>query len=208
MFKKTYWFIISSIILFIISIGVSIFYFPTNYATQDASVNIIYPDAFGSGVILKSTQFYSYIITNNHICSLGRIPKITVMKKINITGDILKVSERYDLCLIKINVGMLPYVKLAKKYTMGQLVYNIGCGGGFCFHKTDGYIGDKIIMRDIDTLQVSTLVYPGASGSGIFNKDDELVGLVSMAIQYAPSLAFAIPLESILDFTKEFDINE
>lgn len=116
----------------------------------------------------------------------------------NAGASIVAVSPEVDLCLIKVQVGNLPRVKIAnKKPVVGTKVVTIGNPHDAENHMVDGYVGNDVeVWGDMYTL-ITAPIYPGQSGSGTFNMLGELVGVNTLSDLRAATLGYMIPLTDI-----------
>ena len=119
----------------------------------------------------------------------------------NAGASIIAVSPEVDLCLIKVQVGNLPVLKIAnKKPSVGTKVQTIGNPHDAENHMVDGYVGnDKRIWGDMYTL-ITAPIFPGQSGSATVNMQGELVGVNTLSDLRAASIGYMIPLEDIKMF--------
>lgn len=184
---------------------------------------------YGSGVIIKSNDEGSIILTNKHVCDINKVPSMIKLlaeeigdsilidytpfkiihshsKKVG-QGQVLRVAQNTDLCLIFVDIPNLNSVEIANKVPKnGERLFNISNPLGYTNYITEGFAGDFLYIMGIRVRQVSIPVSYGSSGSGVFNNDGELVGLVSMIDPSAAAshltLSFMIPLTSIKMFLK------
>jgi len=171
-----------------------------------------------SGVIVKHGG-KRFILTNNHVCSLG-IGKYLVVEsnaRIKTIVSFIQRSKKHDLCKIKLSdnqfsnlngvqlssfsisprknaivVGyplLLPQI-VSKGEAQNLVIIGIRSG---LFSPTVEY-----------TSQIFTnLTYPGSSGSPIFNSRYQLTNLVFAGIGGALSFTFAVPYSAIRTFLDE-----
>ena len=167
----------------------------------ESTVKVMTIFGSGSGIVIKSTPKYSLALSNKHVCMSSPIAKIKVVTNLGkeevVEAYISKIGVYSDLCLIKIDKGGLPPVKLAKGYKLHEKVFVIGNPLGIRGVKTVGYIGrpKQVFMEQM--VQISVPIYPGNSGSGVLNTGGELVGIATAAWAGAEHLAFMIRLEDI-----------
>jgi S1-C subfamily serine protease len=149
----------------------------------------------GTGVIVKITDKYTYILTNAHVVGNDMI-EVTIfvengLKKQEAT--IIKVHNNLDMALIRIN-GKIKDKTEVKGIVIPNpqdKVYLVGHHLGNPYIYGEGVFAGYSGIYDI--IQIPCLW--GNSGSGVINKDGKLVGLV-----------FAIPMNMIYIFPV-FDVS-
>ena len=181
---------------------------------QEISQYLVYVKGIahsGSGVVVKSDEKGSLILTNKHVCGphkltddvkqyFGNIPSYIMLLTYNKTTAIaqpMKVAINSDLCLlhtIQTNLEVAPIAKYPVK--TGESLFT--CGNplglkGLCY---DGYAADFKYIFFMLYRGTTVPARPGQSGSGIFNVHGELVGLVSLGL---PGGAYSamVPLSHI-----------
>jgi len=135
----------------------------------------------GTGVIVAQKEGYNYILTNRHICNYETINKCYVVDGLNssqwIVLDYIKETQsKYDLALWRTR-SELPTKRAIKGLAIAypqNSVYSVGHYLTYPFIYTEGtYAG---LEEDFGVYNLPCS--GGCSGSGIFNKDGYLVGLV------------------------------
>ena len=83
---------------------------------KKVTVKIEGSKAGGTGVIYRSTSTGSYLLTNKHICELGKESSLTVTTTTGqkYQAEKFKASERHDVCVIKVSVNLKYNTKIAK----------------------------------------------------------------------------------------------
>ncbi len=160
----------------------------------------------GTGIIVKITEDYTYILTNKHIAPMNtHIYIIEDRKKYKV--EILKNSKFQDLSLIRMNGNFSnkEAVRGFADHKIQEKVYSIGMYRGNYFIYTDGTVAGVSITKN---LIVNLPSYSGCSGSGIFNSKGEVVGLLWGSYsngQFArdTSKAICVPASSIKVFLRE-----
>lgn len=166
----------------------------------------------GTGVIIKESEMYTYILTNAHVAGKGQIDvKLGVQNGDSVTeAKIIKYSEDVDLAVISVKGhikdkrAILGYSNINPQDKVYLVGHHLGrrylYGEGVCA----GYDGDSLVI------QIPTLF--GDSGSGIFNQDGLLVGVV-FAASVTPmgrfpvvdtSHGLAVKIENVRKFIDEY----
>lgn len=133
--------------------------------------------SMGTGVIIKVTDDFTYILTNKHVCSDDIKDRCTVVyNNINYKVTPIKVSNHHDVALLSLNgklankravIGFNQAYPSDSIYLVGHHLGRINIYGEGVYAGYDEIYG---------LIQIPTLF--GNSGSGIINKKGELVGLL------------------------------
>ena len=199
----------SLFVMFITSIFVGCLAFHT-HRPQDISVNVVGENATGSGVIVKSSPTDSLVLTNRHVCDAidnGHID-IVLPDKSKVAGDIIKRSNKFDLCLIKINKANLPTASILVKHRIYQKIFNFSSPSGKQFFKSSGYLGaDRVEVyggHKYNIVMVSLPTMRGMSGSGVFDVNDNLIGILFIAYiskyEVGGVMGQMIPASDVIEF--------
>lgn len=141
---------------------------------------------FGSGVFISPN---GYILTTKHIFKYNnQIVKIEMPIFIElssgeiIAGELVKVSPKFDLALIKTwSLKNNPYAKLENPNNLkiGQIVYAIGDPFGFKFSVTKGILSQLYVdfSSNYNLNQSDVAINLGNSGGPLFNSLGKLVGI-------------------------------
>ncbi|MEX6687550.1 serine protease [Danxiaibacter flavus] len=149
-----------------------------------------------------------YLITNAHVLK-GSGAIVVNNKGQEYIAKIIHIDQTKDLAILKINdkdfkpLGPLPYgikkgsVDLGEElFTLGyprdEAVYNMGY-----LSAASGFNGDTA------SYQLSLTVNPGNSGGPIFNKNGEVVGVISTRQTSAEGVVFAIKSQGIYSMVNE-----
>jgi S1-C subfamily serine protease len=153
---------------------------------QSVSVKVIVENPItnegwsGSGIIVKETKDFTYILTNRHVAPFEQDNYVYVYNGVDNMkpATVLKnsVGEYIDLSLIRIQ-GRLTNkqpVKGLRNANIQDRVFTVGCNGGKLFVYREGVIATKIL----ESYYVQIPVRGGDSGSGIVDKNGYLVGVI------------------------------
>ncbi len=167
----------------------------------------------GTGFLIDAK---GYIITDAHVLKgSGAVVVNSKGQEFNVV--ITYVDEKRDLAILKINdedfkpFSSLPYSIKKAGGDLGEEIYTLGyprndivCGVGYLSAQT-GYEGDTT------SLQMSLPANPGNSGGPVFNKNGEIVGILSSRETQAQGVVFAIKSKGIfqvIDDFKNFDTTQ
>lgn len=98
-------------------------------------------NAVGTGFVIEDKQGQRFILTNRHVCEGGDKYEQEVFDILRVPADVVKVSKKYDLCLMTAPKGMRP-VELTDRFYWGQMAYIAGHPNGYRFHVTEGKVAD------------------------------------------------------------------
>lgn len=121
-------------------------------------------------------------------------------------GRVVKVDSLRDLLLIDIPtkpVTSIPIYQTRAILREGERVYSIGCPNN---HKKMLVGTVEAPLREVHHLpliQVRMEIQPGSSGSPVFDREGNLIGIIKGRYRGDSSTGFMIPLSTILEFLKE-----
>jgi S1-C subfamily serine protease len=132
----------------------------------------------GTGVIIKITETETYILTNNHVVGKEENDVILYVEngQQNIQATLVKYHSYVDAAVIKIESkleGKSPILRIATP-NIQDPVYMVGHPLGVRNVYSEGVVAG---VEDNSMLLQLPCIY-GNSGSGIFDKDGNLVGLI------------------------------
>lgn len=186
----------------------------------------------GTGSILQSTAKATYILTNKHVCRLveqgGNVYYHDVMNSVTH----YKKFPDHDLCLVRIegnlninltvsrdpaqisdsitvsgHPNLLPHIAtqghLSEVQEIELLAGVTPCTGKegenplFCL-----FLGGMPVIKKLEAQLMSNLIMPGSSGSAVFNKHGQLVGVVFAGQGDGLSYGYMVPQLPLLYFTQ------
>ncbi|MBL7909064.1 MAG: serine protease [Bacteroidia bacterium] len=171
-----------------------------NSGTFSSSNNV---KSSGTGFAISSN---GYIVTNHHVIENANSIEV---KGVNgnfsrkLSAEIAVSDEKNDLAIIKINdpnfttLGPVPYTFRQGIADVGENVFVLGypmtSSMGEEIKLTNGIISSKTGFKgDISSYQVSAPVQPGNSGGPLFDKNGNLIGIVSAKHSLAENASYAV----------------
>jgi S1-C subfamily serine protease len=153
----------------------------------------------GSGVITSKG-----ILTAAHVVRNEKEESVELLNGAIYPGIVIRESKELDLALIKVKLpaAIVPCRIARLEPSIDEPIQMCGCGGYHDFAPRHGRVVDENsaqLYLDINGL-------PGDSGSGIFNEDGELVGILQ-ACEWVDTSVVPIKgyiVSSNLETTKRF----
>ena len=161
-------------------------------------------DAQGSGVIVRP----NIVATNCHVVDNAK--RIAVYQSVARRADadnafaarVRHADKRRDFCLLDVD-GLWGIAATVRKYAtlkVGESVYGLGAPKGLDLSLSDGLISQ---LREIDgnrKIQTNVAISPGSSGGGLFDREGNLIGIMTSKItdESVEGIGFAIPADLVL----------
>ena len=122
-------------------------------------------------------------------------------------GHIVAIDFGRDVSLIKIDMTSDSFISLAEgRYlvSMGEKIYSVGCPINQSGNVHSGIVtGPPRRANGLTLLQISIEVFPGSSGSPVFDAQGHVIGMVKGRYRGTNSVGFLIPLDTITGFLRE-----
>ena len=141
----------------------------------------------GTAVVVAEQDGYFYILTNKHICNKDTEECYAIMgEKKSVRLEFVKQTESaYDLALWRTESKNLDGKRAVVGFNIAypqDNIYSVGQYLGYPFVYTEGTVGGYEVVEDENGNIIKAVIENmscthGCSGSGVFNKDGELVGL-------------------------------
>jgi S1-C subfamily serine protease len=167
------------------------------------------PHSVGSAVLVKHVKGTSLVLTAEHICAGENKEFFLIHTDLQeYAAKVLTTHKDLDLCILQTQqrIPATP-VKIAKQEPVyGEEVYNIAAPYGIHDNNmvliyTGFYSGEKR-LEDLSYSAYTISCGPGSSGSPVFNKSWDLVGVVSRKYHRLEALALASPAKNTLQALK------
>lgn len=164
----------------------------------------------GTGIVLDPR---GYIVTNFHVIDDVQSLRVSLADGRSIMARVIAADKKSDLALVKIDSATpLPVATLGTATDLldAETVIAIGNAFGYEHSASVGHVSyrsrDVSLNKEISyqgVIQTTAPINPGNSGGPLFNKKGELVG-VNVALRAgAQNIAFAIPVDSMIERAAE-----
>lgn len=167
------------------SLGLHLFYyFPE--CSVPAPVEIQYPvylvaSAMQGSIVSLGRNLF---ITNAHVVKGSINAKISDSKK-SYQGTVLKTGKILDLSLIHCDIPSHSPSILAKKFYEGEKIITVGFGISSKIPLvTHGFLSKIVYYQGFPILaMISAKTFNGQSGGGVFNSNQELIGIITANVE-------------------------
>jgi serine protease Do len=160
----------------------------------------------GTGIVLDPR---GYVVTNFHVVSEIESLRAALHDGKSLPARVIATDKKADLALVKIDPPTpLPTVPLGTAADLLDAEQVIAIGNAFGYEHTVSVGNVAYKSRDVELnkeisyqglIQTTAPINPGNSGGPLFNKKGELIG-VNVAIRAgAQNIAFAIPVDTMID---------
>jgi serine protease Do len=162
----------------------------------------------------SDSQFSGFIIdpeglvlcTAHGVGDVGKLA-VTLYDGREVTGEVLFKNPHLDLALLHIHLQTRTAISVTSGRNllgMGESVFTVGCPVNLRGTFYAGTInGPPRRVNGLPLWQVDMEVYPGSSGSPVFDAEANLVALIKGRYRGTVTTGFLIPLETIIRFLKE-----
>ncbi|HLP37274.1 serine protease [Lacibacter sp.] len=157
---------------------------------------------FGSAFLVDGK---GYLVTNAHVLRNAKGIIVLNSKGAEFKAIVVKIDESKDIAILKIvdkdykSIGMLPYSIRKSSTDIAEPIFTLGYprneivyGEGYLSAKT-GFNGDTL------SCQIAVAANPGNSGGPVFNKNGEVIGILSTKETKADGVVFAIQSKYIIE---------
>ncbi len=129
---------------------------------------------------------------------------VTFHDAVSLPGTVARLDLDRDLALIECSASVRASVSLYSGRIllgMGERVFSIGCPNNLQGTLSPGIInGPPRLVNDQPLWQVEMNIYPGSSGSPVFDARGQLVAMVKGRYRGTTTVGFLTPLEAIITF--------
>ena len=175
----------------------------------------------GSGFVYETKNNKNYIITSYHVVEGCKNIYVYNNKKNKEEAKIVNYDEQNDIVILSItnNLG-LKNVKLgnSNKIKLGEDIFTLGTPLNIDYISTlnkgnISYINRKIELkttsntRKFNTIQLDINIEEGNSGGPVLNKFGKVIGMVFVKEANADTIAFALPINFVIDIVNLLEEN-
>ncbi len=147
------------------------------------------------------------IISTAHDLENIKDLKVILKNKDELPAKLIRKDDQRDLSLLKVNGQFKNYVlwqEGRKNLQLGEKVFMISCANRDEGEFISGVIEEILRQKNkIPLWQVSMETLPGASGSPVFDRYGNLIGIVKGRLKGTDNVGFLIPLITLNDFLRE-----
>jgi S1-C subfamily serine protease len=164
----------------------------------------------GSAFLIDAT---GYLITNAHVLK-GSAAIVVNNKGHEFNASIVNINTEKDLAILKVEdpdfktYSFLPYSIRKSNTDLGEEIYTLGYPRDEIVYNM-GYLSAKTGYNgDTSSLQISLSANPGNSGGPVFDKNGEVVGVLSTRETHAEGVVFAIKAKGIYQMIEEVNTDD
>ena len=132
---------------------------------------------------------------------------ITFYDGTTVKGEVVRLDFDLDIALVVCKAGGGDYISLDRTRNllgMGEFVFSIGCPNSLSGTLTSGTVsGPPRRVGDMPMWQVDMDIFPGSSGSPVFDDQGRLVAMVKGRYRGTSTVGFLTPVETIIAFLLE-----
>lgn len=165
----------------------------------------------GTGGVWLNTCTAVYVAPHQALTAAHCIEKVVDEKMWVRTDDgksykasLLRINTMKDLALIEIAGPPHAFARLANKVTKGEPVYLVSSELDMIGTYGEGIVANVIIdaqLHNTPMIVHTAVIKPGASGSGLFNRNGELIGINTIAMG---ALSEAVDLFCVRQFLESY----
>ena len=144
------------------------------------------------------------VITNRHVVEDSGIITIRFNdSQVFTTSECVDIPG-VDLALLKLSGSDLPFVDVSGTLPQeGERVIIIGNPRGYDWTISEGYVFAVAYMEDTPVICLNAPVYPGSSGSPVFDESLQVTGIVFARSSQEDNKGYAIPVYYLTSFLEE-----
>lgn len=159
----------------------------------------------GTGFLVDTKGF---IVTNAHVLK-GNSAIVLDNDGHELNADIVYIDTQKDLAILKINdedykpLKSIPYSISTTIVDLSEEIFTLGFPKNDITY-TQGYLSSKTGLNgDTSTYQIQMNSNPGSSGGPVFNKNAELIGVLSSRQIQADGVTFAIKSKNLFTLIED-----
>lgn len=166
-------------------------------------INRILPASATAFIISNS----GYFVTNYHVVEFFETAKVA-FKDQNLLARVIATDPTHDLAILKldsdIKYSQIPFFLKKTPPDLGEEVFVLGYPLKSTMGKeiklTNGIVSSTSgFQDDPSSFQISAPVQPGNSGSPVFNKNGEVIGVISAKHKGTENVSYAVKTQYLIE---------
>lgn len=159
----------------------------------------------GTGFLIDGK---GYLVTSAHVLR-GNGAIVVNNKGEEFTARIVNVDKRKDLAILRIidkdyiSVQSLPYSLRKSSLDLGEELFTLGYPRKEVVYNMGYLSAESGYNNDTASFQISLSANPGNSGGPVFNKNGEIIGVISGSQNQAEGVKFAVKTKTIFEMINE-----
>lgn len=162
-------------------------------------------------VPIQSSGFFinekGLIISTAHDLEKIKELKIILKNRSELLGILIRRDDQRDLALIKVDAHYKNYIlwqEGRKNLQLGEKVFMVSCANRDEGEFIGGVVEESLRQKNkLPLWQVNMETLPGASGSPVFDRYGNLIGIVKGRLKGTDNVGFLIPLVTLNEFLRE-----
>lgn len=162
----------------------------------------------------KTYQASGFIINDNgHVRIISTAHDFRDLKKINVilydgsemAGKIFKIDFHRDISMIETDKKLEHFIPISvsiNSLEKGEKLYAVSCPFNLKKAVFSGNFTAPKLVDDLILWQVQMDIYPGNSGSPVFDSQGNLAAIITGRYRGTVSVGFLIPFETLVEFLK------
>jgi serine protease Do len=158
-----------------------------------------------SGFVIDDNNHFSIVSTAHDLKNLKEV-NVIFYDGSEMSGRILKIDFHRDLSLTRIDKKLEHFIPLSISRNILEIdekLYSISCPINLEKAVFPGSFTAPKRVDDLILWQVQMKIYPGSSGSPVFDEHGNLAGIVTGRYRGTDSVGFLIPFDTLMEFLKE-----
>ena len=172
-------------------------------------VQIVTPQSQGTGFWIREDGI---IITNKHVVGRNTFVKLKTSEQTEYDAQVFAGNVPQDYAFLVTNAPCKKILKFVNsdEVKIAEPVIAIGHPYGYSFTVNDGIISsiarENVVpgLKSVGFLQLDLEINPGNSGGPLIRPNGEVIGMITMAVLKAQSIAFAIPSNYLIQAYQPF----